>query len=111
MVGAVILGLALVSFYRGSLMEGLLLTLFGGLCCLPMYQKFEEKKLLRAVITQRAPGVSTAPAPAAPQPLRSDMPVIIIRHADTLPAPAWNVNACSASTNAAGNPPTPILYL
>ena len=115
LVGAVFLGAAFVSFHTGSPLGGWVLTLIGGIVflfgALVIYRAFEEKKLLRAVITRSAPAAGAISAPAAPQPLRSDMPEIIIRHADTLPAPAWDVNACSASTNAAGCAPIPILYL
>ncbi len=115
LVGVVFLGAGRLCFALGwSFFGGLfsfiaVVLFFFGL--ISIYRSRKEKELLRAVITQRAPAASATPALTAPQPMRSDMPEIVIRHVNTLPAPAWNVNACSASTNAAGHAPLPILYL
>lgn len=90
---------------------GLLFT-YGA--CISIYRDVQEANILASVITQEplVPPVPSAPARRSNRAaVRAPAAEIVIGHHDTLPRPAWKLDALSETASATGARPPSILYL
>lgn len=114
-------GMLVWAYYKGGWYQ--LLYLLGVLIIYSAIRTsrrvYAERKLARAMFGAAASVKRSAPAAAskesnatgASEAIAGRLPDIVIRHANTLPPTAWNVNAISETSNAVGSSPVPIVYL
>ena len=97
--------------WLGSLFLYVLGGLFALISAFMIYRWIEEKKLARAMFGRTAALADSEKVNISQTSLGTDLPQILIRHANTLPRTVWNLPGISQGTNVSGRKPVPTIYL